>query len=489
MSASTNVSEIHLHGSAAHVHGAGDRRPTGHSVQFYSDDRFLIAPLSRAFASALNSGDAAVLLATEPHRRAVLEMLEQLGVDISGAIKQNRFIPLDASESLAKFMRKGRLDAQLFALVIGEVIRTAIAASSSGRVTAFGEMVALLWSDGKREAAVELEELWNDLGRTHSFQLRCAYPLSCFRNAEDSQLFLKICAAHSDVVPGESYTELGSDSERLRSVAELQQKAQALDFEKKQRDSLRKANQELEASAATQQKELRKLGDSEGALRQLSQRLIRVQDEERRRLGVQLHDSVAQYLATLKMGLDILRSDQAPTGAAAQQLVGDCARLLERSIRELRSLSYSLYPPMMEEAGLQTAISWYLETFAFTSGIRASVDFQSAVIRLPREVELTIFRVLQESLTNVQHHSGSATAVVRLHIAEAEVCLEVRDSGKGIAPEVLRASNGEPGKLGTGLRAMEERVRHLGGELRLVSTPQGTTLTARLPLSATSQHT
>jgi signal transduction histidine kinase len=364
------------------------------------------------------------------------------------AIKQGRYVCLDAADTLGKFMRDGKPDAALFRQTIGGTIADASRASRSEQVLAFGEMVALLWAEGNRDAALDLERLWNDLALTHSFHLRCAYPLSGFRNAEDTQLFLNVCAEHSDVIPAETYTELNNDKERMRAVAHLQQKAQALEFEKSQRESLRKSNLELEASAAAREAELRRLGDSEQRLRELSQRLLRVQDEERRRLGSELHDSVAQYLAMLKLGLETLRSENSPAHTGAHQVVSDCLLLLEQSIERLRSVSYFLYPPMIEEAGLQTAIRWYVDSFSRGANIKVMVDLPTGMISLPRELKLTVFRVLQESLANVQRHSGSNIAYVRLRAEDGELRLEVHDEGKGIAPETLNLFEGAPGRLG-----------------------------------------
>ena len=457
-----------------------DHHGSGHVVQFYSDDRFLVEPLGRLFGAALTAGESAVVVATEAHRRQLLECLENRRIDLSRAIREGRFVFLDASETLAKFMLHGHPDPARFAEVIGGVLETAKAVARLQRITVFGEMVALLWADGNHQAALELEQLWNELARKYAFSLHCAYPLAAFRTADDSQLFMKICSEHSSVIPGESYTALTDDHERLRNIALLQQKAQAFEFERAQQASLRETNLQLETEVAARQQELAKLGNSEETLRKLSNRLLRTQDEERRRLGLNLHDTVAQYLAVLKMALEMLGTNNG-AGNLAQQLIADCIPLLERSIEELRAASYLLHPPMIDESGLRSAILWYLGGFTKNTGIQVTLEVAQGLGRFPREIELTLFRVLQESLANVQRHSGSLTAAVSLHPEDGSVRLEVRDHGKGIAPELLRSCNGSPENLGVGLRAMQERLHHLGGKLQLASTPQGTTLTARVP--------
>jgi signal transduction histidine kinase len=462
-----------------------DRGAGSHTVQFYSDDRFLIEPLARFIGTALEAGDAAVIIATEHHRSQLSELLHKHhGEALSAAIQSGRFVSLDAARTLAKFMRDAHPDPSLFSAVIAGILDVAQASASGRRVAAFGEMVALLWAEGHHEAAIELEQLWNDLARRHAFSLHCAYPLSSFQDEGQSQLFLSICSQHSSVIPDESYTSLPDDQARLRNIVQLQQKAQALEFEKGRHASLLSANETLQAEAAAHQEQLRKLGDSEQSLRELSNRLIRSQEDERRRLGMNLHDSVGQHLAVLKMALDMLNSRNAPTGDAAKKLMAECIPLLEHSIEQLRAASYLLYPPMIEETGLPTAIRWYLTGFTKHTGIRVTFDIAQDFPRLPGEIELALFRALQESLANVHRHSGSSTAVVALRSDHNEVRLDVCDHGKGIAQEHQHCFDPTVGKLGLGLRAIQERLRQLGGTLQLSSTPQGTTFAASVRVPA-----
>jgi PAS domain S-box-containing protein len=189
-----------------------------------------------------------VVIATKAHRDELCQRLNARGFNVAGAIGQGRYVALDAPETLARFMREGRPDAALFAAVVGSVLGRArgTVESMSSRWVAFGEMVALLWAEGKREAALRLEQLWDDLAQTHSFSLRCAYPITGFDREEHSELFLKICAQHSAVIPGENYATLLSDEERLRSIAHLQQREQALETAKLER---------LEAQVALRRKQ------------------------------------------------------------------------------------------------------------------------------------------------------------------------------------------------------------------------------------------
>src|ERR1700687_2808081 len=209
----------------AHWH---DGESNAHVVQFYSDDSFLLDALSKFVGTALGAGDSAIVIATQAHLDGLAQRLRARGLDIAKSARRGRYVALDAAETLSKFMRNGQPDPKLFANTVGHVVARASAAAEgkNPRVAAFGEMVSLLWADGNAHAAIRLEQLWNDLARTHSFSLRCAYPMSSFCREEHGDLLLKICAEHSDVIPGESYTALVSQDERLRRIAHLQQKAQ-----------------------------------------------------------------------------------------------------------------------------------------------------------------------------------------------------------------------------------------------------------------------
>jgi two-component system NarL family sensor kinase len=230
------------------------------------------------------------------------------------------------------------------------------------------------------------------------------------------------------------------------------------------------------------------LHDSEASLRRLSLHLLRTQDEERRRIGRDLHDSLGQTLSVLKMKLDSLGG---VIGLSAKdprnQNIASCANLTEACIKEVRTIAYLLYPPMLEEMGLQSAIAWYVDGFSKRSGIQTTFDISAGFGRLPRHVETAIFRVLQESLTNVHRHSGSAVAHVRLFNEAGKVILEVIDEGKGLPAQYsMESSRTAINALGVGLRGMEERMRQLGGELELVSSSRGTTVVATVPVELPS---
>jgi PAS domain-containing protein len=237
--------------ASAHWH---DLPAEAHSVQFYGEDEALIEGLSRFIGAALGAGDAAVVIATPAHRSALNKQLRALGLDVQLATSEGRFVALDAAATLSKFVVNGRLQADRFNGIIGKVL-TGVRASCRGenpRIAAFGEMVALLWADGKAEQAVQLEQFWNDLSHTHSFHLRCAYPIGAFDRSADVAPFHQICSEHSHVIPSEGYTALPSEADRLRTISEWQQKALALENEiaqrKKTEEALRDSYQQLRIS-------------------------------------------------------------------------------------------------------------------------------------------------------------------------------------------------------------------------------------------------
>ncbi len=246
-----------------------------------------------------------------------------------------------------------------------------------------------------------------------------------------------------------------------------------LGFSKVTRDSTERmlAQKSLEESR-------RKLEESERSLRELSLHLLRTQDEERRRIGREIHDSLGQYLSVLKMKIDSMVSSP-PTAEESSE----CANLVEECVKEVRTISYLLYPPMLEEMGLTSAIPWYLEGFSKRSGIKTTFRAPKDFERMSRDAELVLFRVLQESLTNVQRHSGSTTADISISRADGGVTMQVVDKGKGLPTPILEQGNQDwMGSLGVGLRGMSERLRQLGGALQIVSNESGTQVRATVPL-------
>jgi PAS domain S-box-containing protein len=214
-----------------------------HFVQFCETDAFLIHSLSEFIGTGLREGDACIVLATKSHRESLEERLQEDGLEVTTAYAQGQYIAMDAAELLAKLMVNGLPEPGRFAGVMESVIGQV--AQGHRNVRIFGELVALLWAEGNRRAAIRLEELWNELGKTHSFTLFCAYPMEGFGRGVYEAEFTEICQQHGQVIPAESYTALESPSERLRAISLLQQRANSLETEKEENRRLEAKFQQL----------------------------------------------------------------------------------------------------------------------------------------------------------------------------------------------------------------------------------------------------
>ena len=594
-----------------------------HAVRFYGADGPFLDSLAQSVTQALKAGDAVIVIATQVHRDGLLQRLKTSSLDFTVAIEKGRFILLDAAETLTKFLLQGWPDAACFAEVIGNVFVRARAAAEGDNpgVFAFGEMVALLWGEGKSGAAIRLEQLWNGLAATHSFSLHCAYPMRSFEREEHGELFLKICAEHSVVIPDETYMALGSEEERRRNISYLQQQARALENEKAERQeaektlrrremelaellenapeavqqtgrdqrilwankallklvgysaeeivgrhlselyvdrqtfeefweklmrreeiydfqadfkckdgsarqvlihsnglweegefihsrsfirdvterndmiqALQRAQEELEmrVNLRTTELEQKNLQIQEQAkvlemtnrgLRELSARLLQVQDEERRRIARDLHDSTGQILALLSMTLSGLQAEARKFSPDLAQGLAENVEVVKQVSAELRTLSYLLHPPLLDEMGLESALRWYVDGFGKRSGIKVTLDLSANLGRLSRELETAVYRIVQECLTNIHRHSESPTARIRLSQVANQIALEIDDEGKGIAQEKI-SKIAASGLSGVGLRGMRERIMDFHGELEITSNGKGTHVKVTIPFDA-----
>ncbi|HEV2400027.1 MAG TPA: ATP-binding protein [Candidatus Sulfotelmatobacter sp.] len=216
---------------------------------------------------------------------------------------------------------------------------------------------------------------------------------------------------------------------------------------------------------------------AETAQRNLSARLLTLQDEERRKFARELHDSVGQHLAAIKMAVSMLEKK-----LPSDPIVNDCLKLADDAIAETRTISHLLHPPLLDEAGLNSAIQWFVDGFARRSGIQVNLQIQPGVQRFEDSTELVLFRALQESLTNVHRHSGAKQADVSLTTSGDEVVLTVRDHGDGMPAAVLQNLKEERAAGGVGLAGMTERIREIGGRLEVNSSVHGTEISARVPV-------
>ena len=222
---------------------------------------------------------------------------------------------------------------------------------------------------------------------------------------------------------------------------------------------------------------------AEEELRRLSVHLLQVQDLERRHLARELHDTTAQHLAALTLDLANLKGLLSPTAEPAQALCSECIQLANQAALEIRTHSYLLHPPLLEAMGLGGAVEDYAQGFSARSGIAVSLEASEDFGRLPEDMELALFRVVQESLTNVLRHSGSKRAKIRLTRQASLVSLEVQDMGQGIQADKLARIKAMSGGSGVGLGGMQQRLRPMGGRLDIESGPSGTTVRASVPLA------
>lgn len=243
-------------------------------------------------------------------------------------------------------------------------------------------------------------------------------------------------------------------------------------------EALAEAHRQLEQRVNQRTVELTVARDS---LRELSARLLQVRDEERRRIARELHDSVGQLLAALSMNIAALNRDPQLLPPEVAKRAAESMNLLDEANREIRTMSHLLHPPLLDEVGLDSTLRWYVDGFAQRSSIQIDLKISIGTERLPQDIELTIFRMVQECLTNIHRHSGSKTASIRIDHKDGWLHLEVKDAGKGISQEKQAADF--DAQLGVGIRGMRERLRLLGGQLEIESSPLGTVVVATLPSS------
>lgn len=224
---------------------------------------------------------------------------------------------------------------------------------------------------------------------------------------------------------------------------------------------------------------------AERAVRRLSGHILVAQDAERRRLARELHDGIGQLFAGIKLELGLLRKQVAPH--AAIQTLENCHDMAEQGLAETRTISYLLHPPMLDELGFRHAVQWYVDGFIKRSTIEVRVDFSEPFARMPKDLELVLFRVIQEALTNIHRHSGSGRAEISVTQRPDFVKASIRDFGRGIPAGLLRNIEETYTGAGVGLGGMRERVSEFGGRLKIESGPRGTMVLVTIPLPLQEQ--
>lgn len=248
---------------------------------------------------------------------------------------------------------------------------------------------------------------------------------------------------------------------------------------------LHRARQELEKAVVTGSRDL---ADAQTALRDLSASLMHAQDEERRRLARELHDSTGQLLTAIQLNLSVVLQQGKTLPLEVMSKLAETVEMTNEAITEIRTLSYLLHPPMLDEAGLSMALQWYVEGFQERSKIVINLDMPDDLHRLGREMETAVFRLVQECLTNIHRHSGSANADICISLDDHTLKLTVRDEGCGFSLSPLPAGPSRRAGLGVGVGGMRERVRQLRGTIEFLPANPGTLVRVELPLKGPAGH-
>ena len=447
----------------------------GHLVQYYEKEGFLFDRVTDFMSDGLRGSDAAILIATRAHRDGVEARLRRRGVDLKDLKTGGRYHPLDAQQTLSLFMVDGTPDPQRFAATIGPVIR--MARGGDRWVLAFGEMVALLWAEGNREAAIRLEELWNDLAQHETFALLCAYPISHFNEAGYANQFADINSAHSWITPAESYS-IVEGGERNRVISALQQKAAALEAESKQRGIL------------------------EAALRSKIDELAEV-DRRKDEFLAMLGHELRNPLAPVTTALQIMRIHENEPGRVARS-----REIVERQIEHMTRLIDDLLDvsritrgkielreqPLLLSSVIERAVE-SARPLIDERGHRVALDLPAEPVTFLAD-PARLAQVFANLLNNAAKYTDVGGRIwLRARVERNEIVVGVKDDGPGLTKELRKHAfdlfmQGPQtrararGGLGIGLTLVRRLVELHGGTVEALSEGpgKGTEFVVRLPL-------
>jgi signal transduction histidine kinase len=436
----------------------GQLAPHDHLSLIYEspEDRFSVAiPFIRI---GLDRGEKCVYIAGDGRETAVQEAMHAQGIDVERAIATESLV-LETTKTA--YLKHGFFDLEWMHVFWGDA--TAEATRQGFRaLRATGEMEWVLGIHQGVDHWMEYESrLTHLLASLNCFAL-CQYN----RQTLPPEVILNVIRTHPTVIyrgvvcrnmyyvpPDELLGTNQAAQEAERLLATMRERAEAEQTLRHQRDELRS----------------------------LASRLMHAQDDERRRLATTLHETTAQDLAALKMLLTRLNRAAGDLGDSERHDLAESIALTEQSIAGIRTVSYLLHPPFLDEVGLLPALRWFAGGFSERSGIKVDLDLPESVARLPLETETVLFRIVQESLTNIHQHAASKTARIRLRRDATMIVLAIEDSGRGIPRDDLARITS--GGAGVGVAGMSERIEQLGGRLEITSNDRGTTVHVWVPVA------
>jgi signal transduction histidine kinase len=453
-------------------------QPHLHAVQFYEGEGFLFDNVAHFVGAGLDAGEAVVIIATEAHRAAFAARLRLQGFDVAAAGASGQLTLLDARETLAHFMIGDQPDPERFRSVVGGTLEASRAFAPTTRVRAYGEMVDLLWREGNRPAAIQLETLWNELGQTQAFSLLCAYVMGNFNHALDREQFQEVCRTHSHVIPAESYSQIERPEHRLREISLLQQRARSLEHEIERRKEL--------------ERELRRSLAREKQAREAAERSVHYNEMFAGMLG---HD-LRNPLSAITTGANyIARMDAAPRATKAASRILSSAERMSRMIDQLLDFT------RIRVGGGLVLNHTRLDLAELCARIKEELEAAQPDCKIALETRGyavgqwdydRMLQVLSNLVGNAIHHGahGCRITVQSDGTQSAEVVLVVHNQGVVSAemlPMMFEPFRGTPKRtktsgLGLGLFITQQIISAHGGTIEVLSTElEGTTFRVRLP--------
>jgi signal transduction histidine kinase len=474
----------------------GEERLDEHFVQFYESETYLIDSITNFVCVGIGSGETVLVLATKPHLIALRTRLIEKHLLVDSLENAGRFVPLDAETVQADLTVDGHLSPERFSQFFGSVLSQARDAQRPIRI--FGELVAVLWSQGKYSTAIQVEELWNDLQRQMSFTLFCAYPLKGFAGKDLAEPLSQVCLTHSRIVPAESYSSLTNSDEKLRKVADLQQKSISLAHElsehRKTQDELNAAKVALAIQVAKQEEVSKReqvaREEAEAANRLKNEFLAIVSHELRTPLN-----AIVGWSHLLNQG----RLD-APTSTRAVESIERNAKVQAQMIEDLIDVSrlgagtLKLSVAKVDLRSVIHAVTDSLRSAAEAKRIELVVDVDTpcdSVMGDSRRLQQIVWHLVDNS---IKFTPPDGRVLIQLRQNQAEIEIVVEDSGQGIETEFLesvfeqfrQADSGttrKHGGLGVGLSIVRHLVELHGGSVSVESEgpAQGTRFVVKLP--------